>query len=210
MRNAFRYYAILVLTLGIAASFSGCKTSEESDTRFVNRQVVNTTMGFNGFKFLIPSGYEQINPKSEDPELKTPIKYYDSVVKFFKNDSALEYRESMLFGNGKSFIIFVLDMQRMSEPYSQMTDFKRSRILLDGMDRHHVFKDENLIPGEVGTENGKLFGHTTYLLKNDYIEEQYNVLGNLRETYRFFGVTSKENERTMQSDLRAMIYSLQF
>ncbi|MEO0795737.1 MAG: hypothetical protein AAFX93_11265 [Verrucomicrobiota bacterium] len=190
---------------GLMIILVGCESSEATDTHLRGRQVVNTTMGIQGFRFDIPAGYTMVDADEADGPYREEIAYYLHHQELLAHGNGSTLLESLLFSDGKSAIVFSVVDQRMDLPFSKLSEFQRYDILEGSLFRWRVSGNRDLLETDIGQVGGRSYAMAVRGVANGFVELTYVILGNVNETYFFVGATHQNEAASMRSAMRSMI-----
>lgn len=195
--------AVFILAIGAVA---GCKSNQTADTTVKDGEIVNTTMGSGGYRFQMPAGYEMVDLQSDDLKLRNTIQLYKQVLTKCKAVPYTGHYESFLLSNGSTAIMFSMEFYQDGS-LRGLDSEELQKVMNEVLIRWRYDKEH---APRIETIGGKKVAYLFTELENNFVDNQYVVLSDSDEIFRFITISSSDLSAAAQASATEIIQSLKY
>lgn len=209
---------------GILLLMTGCASVSQQRAVVADGIIQNTSLGFFGFSFKIPDGFEVYSPAAKNPaeynELqRMAIRIYDTSKAYHPRGNEQFYESFLLMSDKSCFLLITLKSAAAAQLYnSPFDDAANSQWEL--MPLYNVTSRRSFELG--GTRQPAIYSRgSAYEQKGWYYAdpkrnsmlfnyEACKVAGSKRDSYILIGFALSENAKTLTAPMQQMIEDLKF
>jgi hypothetical protein len=209
----------------VAFLLIGCAAIERGGASVSAGKIENPSLGFFGFSYEIPQGFELYDPSAKDEEACTDlqqmaIRIYDTNNSYHPSGNETFYESFLMFSENAAFLLVTVEYDRLSEsggPWEDTAEMGMQRQLLPA---YNISNSHRISLGNSRMEallsSGRAYEKKGWYYtqpKNESLAFSYElcrISGVNRDGYILMGFSLPENKQGLSLQMQEMIDGFRF